>query len=252
MASLLRKYIVEKLAFQPPNPPHYDSVDDIVVYNQTYIKHIDPGKALSEDGLDYVLLYSHGNGEDLGTIEKMLNFLSGQLCAEIVAYDYKGYGPFQEGNRPSEEAVYENINNALDYLMEQGIGPEKIVLVGRSLGSGPTCHLAKEHVFAGVVLISPLTSAVRTQIQFGIPAIDIFDNLSKVASIAAPMMIVHGRNDRVVPFTHGEQLYQTSIRPHTFLQMDETGHNDVFVGTARAGDFLAAMQVFLLDLYESE
>jgi pimeloyl-ACP methyl ester carboxylesterase len=252
MASFLRKHVVEKLAFQPPNPPTYDSVDDLAVHNGTFIKHVNAGKALSEDGLDYVLLYSHGNGEDLGTIETMLTFLSGQLCAEIVAYDYKGYGPFQEGARPSEETAYQSINNALAYLLEQGIGPEKIVLVGRSLGSGPTCHLAKDRVFAGVVLISPLTSAVRTQIQFGIPAIDIFDNLSKIKSITAPLMIVHGRNDRIVPFNHGEQLYESAISPHTFLQVDDAGHNDVLVGSARAADFVAAMQEFLLNLYEIE
>jgi len=252
MAALIRKYIVEGLAFHPPSPPTYDDLDDKVVYKDTYIDHIKPGTALSDDGLDYVLLYSHGNAEDLGTIKNMLTFLSGRLWAEIVCYDYQGYGPFREGQRPSEKATYKDIANVVEYLGEQGIGPEKIVLIGRSLGSGPTCHIAKEHAFAGVILISPLSSAVRTKVQFGIPAIDIFDNLSKIASISAPLMIVHGREDRIVPFTHGEELFRLAIRGHTFLQIPDAGHNDILVGSARATDFVAAVQAFLLDLYDSE
>merc|ERR1711916_38412 len=125
MAGFLRKHVVEKLAFRPPNPPTYQNTDHLVVYNGTYIRHINPGKADTDDGLDYVLLYSHGNGEDLGTIENMLTFFSGQFCAEMVAYDYQGYGPFQDGKVPSEEAAYQNINTVLDYLQEQGFGPER-------------------------------------------------------------------------------------------------------------------------------
>lgn len=250
MASFVKTYIVERLAFCPPNPPGYDSVDDIVVAGSTHILHLNPGKCLSDSGRDVVVLYSHGNAEDLGKVEKMLKDFAGHWDVELVAYDYTGYGPNQT-QKPSEEACYANMEEVLGYLATENIDSSQIVLMGRSLGSGPTCHAASLRQFAGVVLISPLLSAARTKIPMDLGKIDIFCNIDKVDRIHWPLLVIHGDQDRVVPYSHGTELYNAAPKAHTFVTVEDAGHNDLFYGPGRLSAFLLTVAKFMDSLGEA-
>lgn len=189
---------------------------------------------------DYVILYSHGNAEDLGQMIPLYNRIKEEFGISIASYDYLGYGPSKGHELPSEHDCYLDIKAAYSYLRgELKFDPDKIILFGRSLGSGPTVHLAKtlslEGVrrivsstktatststetiidqdeektghFAGMILQSPLLSAVGTisnMLRYVVS--DMFQNDTKIADILRPIVIMHGTSDRVVPPVASEVL----------------------------------------------
>merc|ERR1719356_266044 len=96
--------------------------------------HIRRGNA----GTDRVVIYSHGNAEDLGQRLPYLDMMSKICATDVLAYEYCGYG-FSEGT-PSEENCLQAIDAAYEYLL-QHFAPNRIVAFGRSIGSGPTIDL---------------------------------------------------------------------------------------------------------------
>jgi pimeloyl-ACP methyl ester carboxylesterase len=158
------------------------------------------------------ILFSHGNAEDLGMIYDWFSDLARVLRVNILAYDYTGYG--KSTGTPSEENCYSDIEAAYHYLTEvRHIRPEQIVLYGRSLGSGPSCYLATKTAqqgrgVGGLILQSPLLSAYRVAFNFRFTMVgDKFANVDYAPRIACPVFIVHGTQDEVVPFWHGENLF---------------------------------------------
>jgi hypothetical protein len=157
-------------------------------------------------------------------MDTFLSGLSVALAMNVLAYDYSGFG-YSEG-RKSEANCYADIDAAVEYLITRGVSTSDIVLYGRSLGSGPTCYLAERlrctckqthpapqfhsdmHSREGippcaVVLQSPLLSVLKFFCDVpccGGP----FPNASRVPHIIAPILILHGKEDVVVPFWHGQ------------------------------------------------
>ena len=183
-----------------------------------------------------VVLFSHGNA---GNITHRLGtaLIYRDLAYDIFLYDYGGYG-LSTGS-PSEERCYEDIRSAWDYLTEvRGIDPREIVLHGRSLGGGPTSQLAVEVKPAGVILESTFTSVpdmAKKMFPF-IPTeflvtID-FDNAARVQGISSPLLVVHGPGDSLIPFSHGQRLFELGQEPKTFLEI-EGDHNEGYAQTNR-------------------
>jgi len=185
-------------------------------------------------------------------------YLSETLGLNFLAYDYEGYG-LSEGES-SEKASFDDVESAFRWLTEDEDGPKiepsKVILFGRSLGSGPTIHLASKHgSLAGLILQSPLRTAMKTQLYDWVassilrPA-DIFDNETKILKVTNyPVLIIHGKNDRVVPFSHGEYLYEQVKKKNncgvSHYWVDGCGHNDIEV---RKGDeFLVELSTFIQD-----
>jgi pimeloyl-ACP methyl ester carboxylesterase len=168
------------------------------------------------------------------------------LKAEVLGYDYTGYGPDQT-EQPSEEACYQNMQDVLDYLKAVGVETTDIVLIGRSLGSGPPCHAAAQYAFAGVVLEAPFLSPILTKFPFTIRFLDIFHNVSKVGDFACPVMIIHGDNDRVVPYSNGAKLF-AALREdarHKFITLEGAGHNNMFSNIANLNSYLQDIRLFV-------
>ena len=197
---------------------------------------------------DHCLLYSHGNAEDLGQTVPLLVRLAEEFGISAACYDYQGYGPSRGAAQPNEDRCYRDARTAYEHLcVAEGFERRKVVLFGRSLGSGPTVELARalsqgageEHRFAGVVLQSPLTSAVSVVSETLSAMVgDMFENLRKLPSVRRPVLIVHGTEDRVVPLAHGQQLAnalrvadahldEPRRRLFHFQQIDGAGHNDI-------------------------
>lgn len=108
---------------------------------------------------------------------------------------------------------------------------------GRSLGSGPTTHLAAalsslKQIVAGVILQSPVLSMYRVvfQFRFSMPG-DLFCNIDRIADIESPITIIHGTRDEVVPFWHAEILFETCQQEWRFkpLWVTDAGHNNIEV-----------------------
>jgi fermentation-respiration switch protein FrsA (DUF1100 family) len=196
----------------------------------------------------FVLLYSHGNGEDLGECHPRLRYLH-SLGFAVLAYDYRGYGT-SEG-KPGERAAGEDILAAWNWLtQERGYAPAQIILYGRSVGSGPSCWLAARKNPAGLILESPFVSAFRVRTHFPIVPFDRFPNLRRIREINAPVLILHGRQDRVVPFWHGRKLYEAAAPPKSFLEVPEAGHNNII--QAAGPRYAAALQAFVKSFAPAE
>lgn len=159
-----------------------------------------------------VLLYSHGNAEDLGIILPYLELLANLTQCDVFGYEYPGYS-ISQGHKASEALCYQAIQAAYNHLI-QDRRVNNIIAFGRSLGSGPTVHLCATAPAAllGCILQSPLTSAIRCVLDActatALYPLDIFCNAQKVQRIPCPVLIIHGLQDTVVPPSHGKELYQ--------------------------------------------
>lgn len=178
------------------------------------------------------LLFSHGNAEDMG------NYLAWfqQLRAKglgIAAYDYPGYG--QSTGKPTEASCERAISAAWRRLMEKGGKPEDTIIMGRSVGSGPSVWLAsREKDVAGMILLSPFKSAFTTATHIPIFPGDRFPNLKRIKNIDLPLLVIHGTEDRVIKASHGEALVEASpATEKTYHPIEGAGHNDIF---QQAGD----------------
>ena len=191
-----------------------------------------------------LVFYSHGNAEDVGECYPMLmefsQLLGKRIPNVVVGYDYSGYG--RSTGAPSESVVFRNAHDALLHMMNEfNVPPSRVIVWGRSLGSGPTCYLAEKanngdrKPFAGVVLCSPLMSIFRVGLNsirsYSLP-LDQFCNYERLKrgfGDQTPIFVIHGEMDEVVPFAQGKKLFDTipeHLR-HPSLFVPRAGHNDV-------------------------
>ncbi len=172
----------------------------------------------------YTVLYSHGNFEDLGWVRPRMEMLR-ELGFEVFGYDYRGYG--LSGGSAGVAKATADARAAYDYVREVlGVPADRIVLYGRSVGGGPSLLLAADEPVAGVILEGTFTTAFRVVTQIPILPFDRFDNVSVIPRVDAPVLIMHGRHDRVVPFHHGRALYEAAGEPKRHAWFD-AGHNDI-------------------------
>lgn len=172
------------------------------------------------------LLFSHGNGENLDHLDPFLRELHREGFS-VFAYDYRGYG--RSEGRPTEKGVTRDIAAAWRQLTGPlGVPPSRILLHGRSLGSGPTCWLAAREKPGGVILESAFTSGQRTLLPFPIYPFDQFPNLRRLPKIRAPILILHGTADPILPIRHGRQLFAAAHEPKSALWIEGAGHNDLW------------------------
>lgn len=173
----------------------------------------------------YTILYSHGNAEDMGDDGGEWEMLR-QMGFAVFAYDYHGYGTSQ--GKPSEENCYRDIDAAYEYLTGTlRIPPERIILLGKSVGGGPSTDLASRKPVGGLVLQSAFISAFRVfRIGYVIPG-DRFRNLEKMPQVRCPVLVMHGSNDLVVPFSHGPKLYDAATGAKQCLWVEGAGHNNL-------------------------
>ncbi|MFM7406537.1 MAG: alpha/beta hydrolase [Cuspidothrix sp.] len=173
----------------------------------------------------YTILYAHGNGEDLGHIKAHLQKIR-DLGFNVFAYDYRGYGT-SEGT-PTENAAYEDINTAYNYLTQSlKIPPEKIILFGRSVGGGSVIDLASKKTVGGLIVESSFTSIFRVVVPIPILPFDKFTNLDKIKKVKCPVLIIHGKADETISFNHGEKLFAAVSSPKLSFWVDKAGHNNL-------------------------
>lgn len=232
---ILGYFFQERLIFQTTrelyrDPSHYQwPFEEILLPVGEHVTH---GWFLPLTNARGVVLFSHGNAGNIADRLESIGLLR-SFGFSVLAYDYGGYG--KSTGKPSEQRCYTDIEAMWRYLTEAlGISPDKIVLFGRSLGGGATAHLAARVKPAAVVLESTFISMPEAaQAAFPwFPARWIvhhyFPNAENVKMISAPLMIVHSRQDDIIPFRHGETLFKNANEPKTFLEIFGV-HNEGFV-----------------------
>jgi len=195
----------------------------------------------------FTLLVSHGNAEDLGDDRPWLEELQ-RAGFSILAYDYEGYGT--SDGKPSEQAAYDDENAAYDYLTQTlKIAPDRIIIYGRSVGSGPAVHLAARKPTAGLILQSPFVSAFRVLTRIPLLPFDKFPNYKNIRNVHCPVLIIHGDSDTVIPSWHGKRLYDLANEPRKFVSIHGADHNDLEIVAGKK--YIEALQQFATLLSES-
>ncbi len=189
------------------------------------------------------LIYLHGNAGHIGDRgDKVRPYLDAGYGVLLVSW--RGYG----GNpgSPSEEGFYDDARAALDFIEAEGVAPGRVILYGESIGGGPAVQLATERDIGALVLEAPFTSAadVAQRAYWFLPAryilLDRYESKSKIAEIDAPLFIIHGERDGVVPVDMGRSLLAAAEQPKDGRFFPSAGHNDLYdYGAAEAVlDFL--------------
>ncbi len=181
----------------------------------------------SEDG--FVVLHLHGNAGNIGHRAYRLGPLS-RLGWGVFLPEYRGFG----GNpgAPSEAGLLLDARAALDAVHALGIPPSRILLWGESLGSGLAIQLADQPV-AAVLLEAPYTSITDLAVaRFPFVPVrwllrDRFNSLRFIASVQAPVLVMHGARDRIIPLAMGEAIYAAAHAPKEMWIAPEAGHIDL-------------------------
>lgn len=226
--------LVQKYAFEPPRPSYRKKSVSYIPKANGEIPYI--LIRAKHNPQNTTIIYTHGNAEDLGNLVEYLQMLSDHLNVNILGYDYQGYGYNGTIGDCSENACYEDIYCIYQFLIEhRGISSEQIILYGRSIGSGPSIHLAAElckskskRPLGGVILQSGFKSVVSvlSPSLTWVPFMDIFTNSTKISDIKVPIFIIHGELDYIVPFEHSVELLSLTQYP-THWWISDAGHNDI-------------------------
>lgn len=179
-----------------------------------------------------IVLFFHGNGENLETMRRAGTFdrLAG-LGAAVLAVDYPGYG--RSGGDPSEASLLAVADRAVDWVRERQAG-RRLILCGWSLGASLAIQTAARRPadIAGLAAWSPWTSLPAVARQhypaWMVSALldDRYDSSSAAGGVRAPTSIVHGADDDLIPVAHGRQLGE-SIPGARFVGVAGAGHNDL-------------------------
>lgn len=218
--------MADRIIFQPPRARSAVpgttllKIDDDI---QIAVQYLPPPQG------GYVLLYSHGNAEDLNSVQYRLKQYTEQGYG-IAVYDYEGYG--QSGGTPSETAACRDIERVWRYLVEEcNVPPKSIIIYGFSVGSGPSCFLAEKVPARALVLEAPFKSTFSVVGMSWLP-FDRFRNIDRVKESVLPLLIIHGTQDRIVPYSHGKALYEAAAAESKRLYTVEGGgHNNLLALT---------------------
>ncbi|MBU4344022.1 MAG: alpha/beta hydrolase [Desulfobacteraceae bacterium] len=171
------------------------------------------------------VIFAHGNAEIIDMWPATLKGFT-QLGIGVLLVEYPGYGR-SEGS-PSQRSISEAFVAAYDILIKRkDVDSSKIILLGRSIGGGAICTLATQRPSAMLILKSTFISIRSMASKYLVPGFivpDPFDNLSVVGSYNGPVLIIHGKNDELIPYQQGLTLYKAA-KQGTLLTYD-CGHND--------------------------
>ncbi|MFY9619039.1 MAG: alpha/beta hydrolase [Pyrinomonadaceae bacterium] len=213
----------ERMIFLPPATEYRDTGATLKLKSRDGVEI--SAVYLANPQATYTILFSHGNAEDLGTLTPELEEMRA-LGFSIFAYDYHGYGT--SGGKATEQNAYEDIDAAYNYLTQVlKIPPDQIIAHGRSLGGAVAIDLASRKPLGGLIVESSFVSAFRVVTGYRIFPFDKFRNADKIKQVRCPVLMIHGRQDDVIPFWHGERLFELANAPKVNLWVDGAGHNNL-------------------------
>jgi hypothetical protein len=195
-----------------------------------------------------VFLVCHGNAGNISHRMDLCQLLL-ETGASVMLFDYRGYG--RSPGRPGEENTCRDAQAACAWLRQKGFAATNIVAYGESLGGGVAAELALREPLGGVILQSTFTSVpdLGAELYPWLPVRLVcstqYDTLHKLPRLKIPVLIMHSRQDTIIPYAHAERNFAAAREPKTFREI-HGGHNDaVFTGRA---EILSAVKQFLVTL----
>ncbi len=225
-----------KFLYRPVEEVHY-TPDELGLDFESVVFKSGDGLQLSgwyipKEKSKFTVLFCHGNGGNMMHRLDSINIFY-NLGLNCFVFDYRGYGDSQ--GKPSEEGTYMDAAAAYKWLTEEKkIAADDIIIFGRSLGGSIAAQLASKVRAGALVIESAFTSyvdmgrkfypymPVRWFARFGYKTIDY------IRSVHCPVMIIHSRNDELVPFEFGLELYEAANEPKEFVEIFGS-HNDAFL-----------------------
>lgn len=173
-----------------------------------------------------LVIFAHGNAELIDFFkDRFQRFREAGLAVALVSYP--GFGRSQ-GN-PSERTMAETFVGAYDLLTARDdVDPDRVILMGRSMGGGAACLLAARRPSAALVLISTYESMLAMSRRYLVPAFLVkspLDNLTVVRGYKNPVLVLHGPEDRIIPYSHGVALAEAAPDA-TFWTYENVAHVD--------------------------
>ncbi len=173
------------------------------------------------------VLHMHGNA---GNISDRHEVYSAYHAAGfgVLALEWRGYGTSK--GSPSEEGFYTDARTAISYLKDQGLSESDIILYGESIGTGIAVQMATEITPKALLLEAPFTSLWKraAEIHWYMPVKwmvwDKYDSLSKIETVKAPLLIFHNTGDKIVPYRHGQALFEAASEPKEIVTFESNQH----------------------------
>ena len=224
-----------KLLYHPSAPPHFAQANTgeglIHKFEKIGIKVNENinlnGWLHIKDFKKKTILFLHGNAGNLDNRIYKLNFI-GKLDINFLIIAWRGYS--ENSGNPTEMGLYEDAESAVKFLLSKGISEKNIILYGEYLGAAVAIHISQNKNFAGIILEAPFTSMIDMgqkyypffPVKFLIK--DKYESKKKMKNIKSPLLVMHGKKDKIVPFYMGEKIFNMANNPKFNYFTDEDDH----------------------------
>ena len=213
-------YLKDNLAKEPSEieKVKITTTDKIDLIGWFYNKDIEKFKTI---------IFFHGNAGSLENRTYKLNHFK-NLDVNFLIIAWRGFS----GNKgkPNEKGLYEDARSAVRWLNSKGIQDKNIILYGESLGTAIAVEISQNKKYAGVILESPFTSMVNMGKKYypifpvSLLLKDKFESYKKISKISAPILIIHGKVDKIVPYEMGKKMYELANQPKFFYSQEYGDH----------------------------
>ena len=213
------------------------TVDNIDLVAWFYNKDIEKFKTI---------LFFHGNAGSLDNRTYKLNHFK-DLNVNFLIIAWRGFSG--NAGKPNEVGLYNDAASAIKWLKSKGVTEKNIILYGESLGTGVAVEVAQNKNYAGVILESPFTSMVNIGKKYypffpvSLLLKDKFESYKKINNIFVPVLIMHGKVDKIVPYDMGKKMYELANEPKFFYSQDYGDHMIEY-----DEKLLSALKKFILSL----
>jgi uncharacterized protein len=173
------------------------------------------------------VIYFHGNAGEVWHRHERVAFFQAQRFG-FLAVEYRGFGA--STGSPSETGFVADAMAAYQWLIDNGVQPKDIAVIGESIGTGVAVQLAAQKDIKALALESPYASAVDVgaAVYWFLPVRwlmhDQFRSIDFIKQLKAPLLILHGEQDRIIPFAQGEKLFAAANEPKVFVRVSDAGH----------------------------
>ena len=149
------------------------------------------------------ILFFHGN--------------AGNLDINFLIISWRGYS-LSDG-KPTEYGLYEDAKTSVNFLLNKGVLEQDIILYGESLGTAVAVEIGQNKDFAGIILEAPFTSMIDLgqkyypffPVRFLLK--DKYESKNKIKNLKSPVLVLHGKKDKIVPFYMGEKIFEMANSP---------------------------------------
>jgi pimeloyl-ACP methyl ester carboxylesterase len=254
--------LLNKILFPAPKPPHYTSISHR--HNLFWLPADSPTDSpipcmfYSPENfnkkIEYFIIFCHGNGCDIGSMQFTLNEFSKDLNVYIISFEYPSYG-LCTATSPNQQTINNHADRTFHFVHDTLNWPtERIIIFGHSIGSGAACHLAStQQAIAALILQSPYT-AISNLVREKVGVLSFlvnsrsWDNLEAMKQIKCPVLFIHGLNDTLIPSNHSQILYNACLndKGNKLVLLRNEDHNSMTETT-----LLKYIKLFIEKQYES-